>query len=253
MRAQSDILLAIIWDYDGTLVDSRLKNYSVTKKIITSVTGQPATAFSAMRDFEAYDRAIHRCTNWREFYMNEFGFSADETDQAGKKWTPTQLADETDVHLIPGLEQVFQQFGHIPHGIVSQNSRSNMSGLLDKIDLLKYFQSVIGYEEVDIRRQKPHPQGLLRCIEQVVTQQEGTILYIGDHETDARCARNTSEELIARQSGLQVLSVAADYLNQNGRQAWQTVPDFFTGSVEELVSCIEHIISGDQNDRSSTL
>ena len=48
------------------------------------------------------------------------------------------------------------------------------------------FNALLGvrYEEVEMTRQKPAPDGLLHSIESMVDGESGTVLYVGDHPTD---------------------------------------------------------------------
>ena len=46
---------AIIWDYDGTLVDTRLKNYQVNRAILEAVTGKSADEFEGLTSFESHE------------------------------------------------------------------------------------------------------------------------------------------------------------------------------------------------------
>ena len=39
----ADRVAAVIWDFDGTLVDTRAKNIAVNRRIIEAVTGRPWT------------------------------------------------------------------------------------------------------------------------------------------------------------------------------------------------------------------
>ena len=53
MRLNSD-LKAIIWDYDGTLADTRQKNLNVTRMIIKNISGRNPDEFSILEDVERY-------------------------------------------------------------------------------------------------------------------------------------------------------------------------------------------------------
>ncbi|MEE8062223.1 MAG: hypothetical protein V3T16_10335, partial [Gemmatimonadales bacterium] len=75
---RADTLLArhaVIWDYDGTLVDSCERNLSVTREIITTVTLRPADSDEALVSVASYRAATVRSRNWRDLYATEFGFS----------------------------------------------------------------------------------------------------------------------------------------------------------------------------------
>ena len=66
---------SVIWDYDGTLVDTKTKNLNVTKAIISEITGDINIENSVLNSLENYEQANIRSSNWRELYRNEFGFN----------------------------------------------------------------------------------------------------------------------------------------------------------------------------------
>jgi beta-phosphoglucomutase-like phosphatase (HAD superfamily) len=151
---------AIIWDYDGTLVDTRHKNLNVTRNIIESIIETDAKEFFALRSLENYSLANRRASNWRELYRQELNLTEKQTDKAGQLWTAYQLNDKTDVTFYEGIKAVISNLSKFPHGIVSQNSRSGIMQNLEKKQLLPFFKYIVGYEEVDLKKQKPEPDGL---------------------------------------------------------------------------------------------
>ena len=64
------------------------------------------------------------------------------------------------------------------HGIVSQNSKNSISTTIDEKGLLSHFRYIVGYEEVDLRKQKPAPDGLLLCIQKLSNSDHGCVFYI---------------------------------------------------------------------------
>ena len=72
---------AIIWDYDGTLVDTRHKNLNVTKNIFESITETDVSEFPALRSLENYYLANRRASNWRELYRQEFNLTEKQIDK----------------------------------------------------------------------------------------------------------------------------------------------------------------------------
>jgi beta-phosphoglucomutase-like phosphatase (HAD superfamily) len=97
---------ALFWDFDGTLVDSRLKNYQVTKKIIEDTTNKDPINLPFLKSFENYKNGIAGFTNWRDIYKTGIGLSDDETDQIGRLWTEYQLNDITHTPLFGGIKEV---------------------------------------------------------------------------------------------------------------------------------------------------
>lgn len=227
-------LKAVIWDYDGTLVDSRQKNLSVTRKIVEEITKISADEFPMLTDLEKYHRATMESSNWRKFYREEFELNKEQVNEAGSLWTVYQLNDSTPVNVFAGIREGMNSIETIPQGIVSQNSKSNIERQLKSDDLLKYFSHISGYEEVALDRQKPEPDGLISCIKDLSDSEDGTIFYIGDHETDIQCAARANQIL----ADLEVLSIGVLYGTGIDNVKWNTKPDFEANSVLELFDII---------------
>ena len=228
-------VLAIIWDFDGTLVDTRQKNLNVTRRIIEQIIMKKADTFPVLSSLENYISATSKATNWRELYTRKFGLTNRQTDLAGTLWTKYQLQDNTPTKLFPGIYDVLLQLQNIPHGIVSQNSHSNILKLLNEYGLEDLFKAVIGYEEVDIIRQKPEPDGLLACINKLCNSSSGNVFYIGDHETDIVCANNANAVLKTKNSGIEISSIAAHYGVVDDISNWNTKSDFTAEKVEDII------------------
>lgn len=236
-------LLAILWDYDGTLVDTRHKNLNVTRAILRDTTGSDPTSFPALQSLAPYVRATERSANWRDFYRNEFGLDDVQIDEAGRKWTEFQLRDTTPVPLFDGISELLHKLEAVPHGIVSQNSRHAIERTLEYLRIRHYFKSIIGYEEVEIRRQKPEPDGILRCIEDITRADAGSVLYIGDHETDAVSAHKANLVLQNNKKKLRIRSIGAMYSNSGENTRWQHRPDYEAQGVQTILAIVESIRS----------
>ena len=235
-------LRAVIWDFDGTLVDTREKNMNVNRQIIQVITDQPWERFPVFESVATYDEAQMRSTNWREFYHRGFGLSEDEIDRAGAMWTGLQLTDTTPAPFFDGIAAALARLrGAAVQGIVSQNSRQNIEEMLDEVGLLHHFEHIVGYEEVGIQRQKPTPDGLLMCIERLTNSAAGTVLYVGDHETDVRCARNADRVLAERRIPQHVVSAGAFFDRVGSDRSWSVLPDHRASSPEGVVSIVEEI------------
>jgi len=149
----------VIWDYDGTLVDTRMKNLNVTKAIISEIMSNKAIEYSVLDSLENYEKANTKSSNWRELYRNEFGFDEKQIDYAGSLWTKFQLLDKTEVDLFEGISFTVPKLKKYPQGIVSQNSSENIKNNLERFNLEKYFDRIVGYEEVDFTNKNPILKG----------------------------------------------------------------------------------------------
>ncbi|MGD8856929.1 MAG: HAD-IA family hydrolase, partial [Chloroflexota bacterium] len=195
---------AVVWDFDGTLVDTRRKNWQVTRALIPAVSGRPVEAFPALASLAAYQLADRRSANWRALYGREFGLSDEQVDEAGRLWTEYQLADQTPTPFFDGVAEALAGLGDLPQAIFSQNSRLAIQRALEAAGLADYFQLVVGYEEVGFQQQKPAPDGLLYCLEQLGLGR-GEVLFVGDHDTDVICARRANAILAQKHVDLRVL------------------------------------------------
>ncbi len=233
---------AVIWDFDGTLVDTRERNLSVTREIITTITSQSPDAFKALTSLASYKAATVRSRNWRDLYATEFSFPEEHIDRAGALWTEYQHKSTTAVRVIDGVPETLRALDHLPHGIVSQNARAIISSVLHDSALDGHFQVVIGYEEVAMSAQKPAPDGLLHCIEQLTAFRLGYVFYIGDHETDTLCAAHAKDELAARGLPVQVVGIAALYQGDT-TEAWSVEPDHEVRCPQDIPGIVQQYVS----------
>jgi len=227
---------AVIWDYDGTLVDTRQKNLDVTKEIVSEVLNKGHEEFPALLTLENYEKANTRSANWRELYSREFLMNDEQTNYAGSLWTKYQLLHTSRLELYQGLRETIMKLGEsYPQGIVSLNSHANIRNSLSHNGVDRYFTAIIGYEEVDFAKQKPDPDGLLKCITHLnIHNTRGTIVYIGDHETDAHCVCNANQVLGKKR----VTSIGALYEKEQAHKNWNYQPDHIALTTNQITEII---------------
>jgi len=229
---------SIIWDYDGTIVDTRLKNLNVTKAIISKIINDFDIESSVLNSVDTYEQANTRSANWRDLYSREFGLNEEQIDNAGKLWTKIQLLDKTEVQLFKGISNTVIKLNGYPQGIVSQNSSRIIRNNLEKFRLEKYFSHITGYEEVELKKQKPHPEGLITCISSLSgLNNSHSSVYIGDHITDIECAHNVNHKIGKNM----VVSILLNNKKQNSAEKWKYKPDYIADSPEDIPGIIEQI------------
>jgi phosphoglycolate phosphatase-like HAD superfamily hydrolase len=238
---------AIIWDYDGTLVDSRHRNLSVNRTIVELLTHRPWTAVPALASIRDYDAAVARCTNWRDFYAREFGLRVPDIQTAGRLWTEYQRSDQTPVRPFPGVLEALDALSHLPHGIVSQNASGIILATLEALGVRDRFGRVIGYEEVATGRQKPAPDGLLDCIAALTEMAPGLVFYIGDHPTDTECVMQARTEIETRGLDIEVRSVAALYGGESPA-GWSVQPDLEARTPADIVDIVHRTAGCDATE-----
>lgn len=241
MPTPSSPLIAVLWDFDGTLADTRRRNFNVIRRLLAEAVGTSTAGFPCLRSPEEYDRVNRVYGNWRELYHHEFGLTDEETDRVGRLWTAYQLRDETPAHVFEGIATVLAALHFLPHGIVSMNGRDQIARSLREANLQDEFQWIVGWEEVHIRRQKPEPDGLLACLARVSDADEGVVMYVGDHETDVRCAVNASKALSARGTGIRIVPVAAHFTGVPA-EVWGHPPDYAAGHPHDVIDIARRIL-----------
>jgi len=116
--------------------------------------------------------------------------------------------------------------------------RDTIEALLSGHGLGGRFPCIIGYAEVGMARQKPAPDGLLAALEELTDLAPGLALYVGDHETDMRCAESANRELAARRCELRVRSVAALWGDGASDRDWTVQPDFRAPTPADVIELV---------------
>jgi len=237
-------LRAVLWDFDGTLVDTRARNMSVNRRIIAEITGRDWSEFPVMGSQQAYDRAQRGAANWREFYRMHCGLSDHEIDRAGSRWAPYQLCDPTPVPLFGGVSEALGRIDGLPQAIVSQNARETIEAVLAGHGLGGRFRCIVGYAEVAMERQKPAPDGLLAALDLVTGTAPGIAVYVGDHPTDIRCVEGANRQLAERGADLRVVSVAALWSDGVAGEDWTAAADVRVTSPADVVALVDSLTDG---------
>ena len=229
---------AILWDYDGTLVNSVPKNIDITKQILSAVAPQ-LTAENLpghLKSEEAYHIANHQSKNWQDLYVNYYGMNETEMLEAGTLWTEYQLKNTFPVELFTEIKETINEIS-IPQGICSQNSSENINRVLIKNKLSQKFSAIIGYDDIPSDQQKPSAFSGIKCLKQIYrTLQNMTIIYVGDHEGDVEFARNIETALC---DNSKVISIAAIYSGAN-TTLWTYKPDFEIENPTDLLEIINN-------------
>ena len=214
---------AILWDYDGTLVNSVPKNIDITRQILSLVAPRLSgeNLPQALVSENAYHVANHQAKNWQILYKDYYGLSEDEMLEAGSMWTEYQLKNTTPVELFSGIEYTLNQI-QLPQGICSQNSSENINQVLERNNLAHKINSIVGYDDIPNNAQKPSPFGGIKCLKKIFNIiSDKNIIYIGDHEGDVEFARNIEKEL---SDNGKVISIVSKYSGADPK-SWTYKPD----------------------------
>ena len=91
-----------------------------------------------------------------------------------------------------------------------------------------------------MKRQKPEPDGLLMCLENLAPSLTGTVFYVGDHEIDAQCAFKANQVLAKDRVALKVISIAALFDSEMNTSNWRVRPDYEIQRASDLLDIVDH-------------
>lgn len=168
---------AIIYDIDGTLLDTLKMNMYPLMKIIKEETGEDWT-FEQVLKFAAYPGMK---------VMEELGVKDQEKTYA--RWVQYVNDYEDKATLYKGFEEVLETFKNkkIKQAIVSSKVREQYEIDIVSKGIDQYMEAVI--LEDDTTFHKPHPEPLLKCIEKLNLKPE-EVIYIGDAHSDYEASKN---------------------------------------------------------------
>lgn len=226
----------ILWDYDGTIVNSVPKNIHITKQIISQVaprlSGRNLPEY--LQSEESYHIANHQSKNWQDLYLNYYGMTESEMAEAGTLWTQYQLTNTTPVNLFPEIKQTISRI-NLPQGICSQNSSENITQVLKLNELNHKVQAIIGYDDIPNNAQKPNPLGGIKCLKKLFENNKyNAIAYIGDHEGDVEFARNIETKLNGE---VKIIAMIVKYSGANTTD-WKFKPDIEINNPIKLLEII---------------
>ncbi len=232
-------LSAILWDYDGTLVDSTKKNMAVTVEVLQNFIPDIQQHLPlVLTDAEEYRRANHKFKDWREMYRECYNLSESQIDKAGDLWSTFQLKNRLTPELFPGLGELFKIVRGVKQGICSRNCAISIRKTLKKLGLSPYFEVIVGYEEVPWTEQKPNPAGFIKCLNMLnVSLNNTTVFYIGDHQEDVVFGKNAKDLLNDGGHQVEVKCIAVDYSGSKPSD-WISKPDFVASSPEDIHTII---------------
>jgi HAD superfamily hydrolase (TIGR01549 family) len=168
----------VIFDYDGTLLDSFQITYESFRK-----------AFLDM-GYDDMDLEFFR----KEFAMNHdeiykrMGVEKGKVRQVEEVWLDYWEKMRGGITLFPQTAPTLKKLRSmgVGMGLVSDGRGSRIREDLEKFDIRKYFSVVLAREDVSER--KPSPQGLLIAIEKIKKGHRDCI-YIGDRVEDIQAGR----------------------------------------------------------------
>lgn len=155
-----DAPIAVIWDVDGTLVDTAELHFAAWAKLAAEM-GRPFNRADFAATFGRRNPEIIR-------FLFRQEFSDAEVAQIGEtKETYYRSAAEGGVQLLPGVRELLDGLHArgVRQAVGSSAPRGNLDLILKLTDSRRYFDAVVGME--DTTRGKPDPQVFLVAAEKL--------------------------------------------------------------------------------------
>ena len=200
MKNRISTVKSVMFDLDGTLIDSVPVYYRLMEAILQAVglppAPKPVVAKFMTRGRDALELMIPDEMAHRKEELVETCLTV------GRQMSWDMFRNE--VELIPGVRKLFSVLSRktIPMGVVTSTERSNIERKLTPLarhGIKQALASVIAIE--DAPRRKPAPEPLIVCARQLGVLPENS-LYVGDSHVDIQAGRAAGMLTVAVLSGL---------------------------------------------------
>jgi phosphoglycolate phosphatase len=181
----------LVFDLDGTLLDSAKDLAIAINKTLTDLNIEPKTL---------------------AFVRNAIGHGAkvllENCLPEPKDWTPEihalfmkhyNACCSLNSELYPNALEILKNFSDKKLALLTNKPIEPTQTLLKKFNLDSYFQVVLGGDSLSTR--KPNPEGLRYILQQTQTEIKDAIL-IGDGEPDILVAQNLDMDVLALTGGI---------------------------------------------------
>lgn len=206
-------LRAVLYDWDGTLVDSSDASY----RCYEAMFGRFGIPF----DREAFARTYS--PDWHRTYT-ALGLPRERWEEADTLFVETYCAQT--VPLVAGAREALAAIDEagLRQGVVTSGGRQRVSGEIEQLGLRERFAVLVCGDE--IQRRKPHPEALLRALSRLGVE-PAQAAYVGDSPEDVEMAKN---------AGARSIGVPGGFPNREALVASR--PDLLAASLDEIAGVV---------------
>lgn len=202
---------AVLFDWDGTLADTAEASFRCYVRTFE--------AFAIPFDRDTYARTYS--PNWY-LTFRALGLDEQHWPDADARWL-AHFAEER-IALIDGARDVLEALAArgVATGIVTSGGRERVSRELEVHGLTPHIHACV--YGCDVAQKKPHPEGLLKCLDQLGVATTDA-LYVGDSPEDIEMARG---------AGVRSVAIPGGYPNRHALLAAK--PDLILDSLRDLLT-----------------
>jgi HAD superfamily hydrolase (TIGR01509 family) len=210
MSSSSPSITTLLFDWDGTLVDSAQLGLTAFERSFA--------ALGVGFDHEIY-RAVYS-PNWYSVY-EAMGLPKDKWQQADDLWI--QHYGEQIALPVAGAQETIQKLKRKGYrlGVVSSGTDCRVAREISELGLESFFETIICNEQMV--EKKPHPEGLETALRLLGCARDATA-YVGDSPEDIE---------MGKRANMFTVGVRSDYPT-----SWKLKshnPDIFIESLSELL------------------
>lgn len=210
---------AVIFDFDGVIVDSLNSIYEIYRIMATSIPFRLPESPRKLADMFGEG-------NFYALFRNLGIVSKEDSEKAIEIFLENEKRIYENSGIFPGIMGVIEKLksGGYLLGVVSNNWQSQLEATLGRCGLAEKFDAVIGLN--GIKKLKPDPALLLKCVEDLGVSGKECV-YVGDMAVDIIAAKN---------AGLKSIGVTYGYNSEEKLKKQR--PDYIAGSPEDIIGCV---------------
>lgn len=186
-----DKLKALLFDFDGTLLDSFTVHYEIYKKMFAHFGIQ----INKMKFLNSYS------PDWYKTYK-AMGLQKKDWESANLIWL--EEAEKQNPNLLTGVQETLSLlYNRYNLGIVTSGSKRRVVKDLERTGIKHFFKTIITGD--DIQTPKPSPEGIDLALMNLKLQ-PNEVIYIGDAYADFEMAQAAGISFIGVRSEFESLN-----------------------------------------------